>query len=51
MEYAEIDTPETSLLGLNQIKLIDSKKYEMKLGKDIYSLLMELYSNDKLFFK
>ena len=47
MDYAEIEAPETPSPEL----LINSKNYEIKLDNDTYSLLMEIYSNDKLYFK
>ena len=34
-----------------QLKLIESKKYELKYKEDIYSLLIERYSDDNIFFK
>ena len=47
MDYAEVEAPETPSPEL----LINSKNYEIKLDNDTYSLLMEIYSNDKLYFK
>ena len=47
MDYAEVEAPETPSPEL----LINSKNYKIKLDNDTYSLLMEIYSNDKLYFK
>ena len=44
MDY---DIPETS----EPTKLIESKKYEINYEEDSYSLLIETYSNETIFFQ
>ena len=62
MERYEIDAPETpeteenfseapSNYFMKPLKLINSRKYETNYGEDIYSLLLEMYSNDTISFK
>ena len=62
MERYEIDAPETQETPENfseapsnnymkPIKLIDARKYEINVGEDNYSLILEMYSNDTISFK
>ena len=62
MERYEIDAPEIpeteenfseapSNYFMKPLKLINSRKYEAHYGEDIYSLLLEMYSNDTISFK
>ena len=49
METVEAPTP--FFIQDYQFKLIESKKYELKIGEEIYSLLLEIYSDNNIYFK
>ena len=49
METVEAPTP--FFMQDYQFKLIESKKYELKIGEEIYSLLLEIYSDNNIYFK
>ena len=51
MEYIEAPTPYLKPKKETEVKIIDSKNYELNLGENAYSLLMETDSEDKLHFK
>ena len=45
------DAPTPFLIQKNQFKIIESKKYELKYENEEFSLLMEIYSDDNIYFK
>ena len=49
METVEAPTP--FFIQDYQFKLIESKKHELKIGEEIYSLLLEIYSDNNIYFK
>ena len=61
MENYEIQKPETDTPNLESennsinpnplIKLIQSKKYQLKHGEEVYYLLLDIYSDNNIYFK